>query len=575
MFAPVAGSACGAVLETLGSAASDALAHGRWRDAVSTMSAQLGWPRHEPVVRLHATGALLALRAPVDQLMLATDVNEWAWELAVGLIGDAPAAYEDYEPLHRDATLEDFQARASLQRNPALTALQAACGEHGLPLLLDDDTISIGTGSGSQCWPLAALPPPQAVPWHSLHSVPTVLVTGSNGKTTSVRLLAAMAKQAGMVPGYCCTDGVFVDGAARETGDYSGPAGARTVLRDRQVGCAVLETARGGILRRGLATDMAQAALVTNVAEDHFGEYGIDSIADLADAKLVVAHALGSSGTLVLNADDAVLVARARCGLPCKLAYFAQDYAHAQRTAAGQPCCGVVQGELLLFDGSAEHRLGQVAAMPLTVGGSAAYNVANAAGAALAAQALGIAPAHIATVLASFGATRHDNPGRLERWQLPGLAVLMDYAHNPDGLHGLLTVARQLRQGGRIGLLLGQAGNRGNDAIAELALAAAAFAPDYVVLKDIGSFMRGRGPGEVPALLRASLLAGGMADERIDTVLSEVDAVVALLAWARAGDVLVLPVHDMAAKTRVQLILDDLQAALWQPGSPLPQGVFA
>ena len=168
------------------------------------------------------------------------------------------------------------------------------------------------------------------MPWDAVHDVPTALVTGSNGKTTTVRLLAACAAAHGWPAAYCCTDGVFLGTATLASGDYSGPVGARLVMRARGARCAVVETARGGILRRGIALSHAHVALVTNVSADHFGEYGIDDLPGLADVKLSVAGVLRPAGLLVLNADDAQLLAKApglaaRFGRAPRLGWFAAD----------------------------------------------------------------------------------------------------------------------------------------------------------------------------------------------------------------------------------------------------------
>ncbi len=144
--------------------------------------------------------------------------------------------------------------------------------------------------------------------WGALADIPVALVTGSNGKTTTTRLLAAMLARAGYTPGYTSTDGVWCAGHEVDHGDYSGPVGARLVLRDRRVTAAVLETARGGMLRRGLATHRAHVAIVTRVSADHMGEYGIHTLDDLGEAKLIVARALVPGGRLVLNAEDDTLV---------------------------------------------------------------------------------------------------------------------------------------------------------------------------------------------------------------------------------------------------------------------------
>ena len=192
--------------------------------------------------------------------------------------------------------------------------------------------------------------------------------------------------------------------------------------------------------------------------------------------------------------------------------------------------------------------------MPLTLDASARYNIANLAGAALLAATQGLAPTLIADVLSRFGRLRNDNPGRLERWHIEGADILLDYAHNPDGLAGLLAVAARLRQqrGARLGLLLGQAGNRDDDAIRDLARTAAAVTPDLIVLKDLDGYTRGRRAGEVPEILRDQLLAQGQSTASMQTILPEVEAAQAILAWSRPGDVLVLPVHNLTA--RAQLI---------------------
>src|SRR5690606_17767613 len=465
-----------------------------------------------------------------------------------------------------------LQAAADAERVPGLAALRGAATERGLPLLLDEEQASIGLGTGSMTWDLARLPAPGEVPWARLHAIPVALVTGSNGKTTSVRLLAAMAMAHGWHTANSCTDGLYVDGALVEPGDYSGPGGARALLRDRRAQAAVLETARGGLLRRGLGVARADVALVTNVSPDHFGEYGIHDLDGLAEVKLTVARAVRDA-TLVLNADDPVL-RRHAAALDQALAWFSQDddhpLLHAAR-AAGRRSCGLRDGRLVLWDGGAAHDLGAVAGMPLTLGGLAGHNIENCAGAALAASVLGIAPATIAAVLARFGRRHGDNPGRLQRWSFAdGTQAYVDYAHNPDGLGKLLALVRRAHGGGRLHVLLGQAGNRSDEAIAELAATAAGFAPDHVVLKDMDSaYMRGRESGAVAGLLRAALLAGGLPASAIEECLDEAEAARLILARARPGDSLVLPVHGPAARARVVALLDALDAAGWRAGDAL------
>ncbi len=189
--------------------------------------------------------------------------------------------------------------------------------------------------------------------------------------------------------------------------------------------------------------------------------------------------------------------------------------------------------------------------MPLSVGGAARYNIANFSAAALGGAALGLPFDAIVETLHRFGATPADNPGRLERWVHRGASVLIDYAHNPDGLASLLGVARAMHPV-RLGLLLGQAGNRDDAAIGDLARTAARFAPDRIIVKELPLMLRGRELGEVPDLIERALLAAGIAAQCIEIEADEETAALRLLDAARPGDVIVLPVHTDAVRERLR-----------------------
>jgi UDP-N-acetylmuramyl tripeptide synthase len=562
----------GAALESAHGLDVDAIAPKRWRGLVRQMRRALGWPDDAVHQRVHASGVTLAFEAPLDQLYTATEINEWAWWQASG--SDAQAFHAPGHAAVWDAgsALRTLRALAAAEAVPQLARLQAEADAHDLPFLLDEDELTLGSGTGSRSWFLDELPDVDAVPWARLHGIPTTLVTGSNGKTTTVRLLAALCRAHGWHTAYSSTDGVRFDDAVLETGDFSGPGGARTALRQGQAQAAVLETARGGMLRRGLATCRANVAVVTNVAADHFGEYGVHGLDDLAAVKLTVARAIGVGGRLVLNADDALLRAQASA-LSCPLAWHSRDFAHpllvAQR-AAGQPACGVRDGRLWLSLAGIDHDLGPTAAMPLSLGDRAGYNIENLSGAALAASALGIAADTIAGVLARFGNDPQDNPGRLQHWAFGNVHVYLDYAHNPDGLRGLLDAVGAGQRDGRLAIVLGGAGNREDADLRAVASVAAAYRPELLVLKDLPGYARGRVPGEVAGLMGDQLLADGIAPATIALRMDEVEAARAPLTWAREGDLLVLPVHDLEARERVVALLDQMVQAGWRAGQPVP-----
>lgn len=581
----------GAVLETVGVDIDDALLSG-WGARVDRARGHLGWDapasgdaQRSPsrVARRHAKGASLAILAPIDQLFTATELNEWAlcatlherdpvrWAgvmdaLLADYLEDATDPADVIPPvLEEHAALARLALRAASERHPGVIALLDAARTYGVCYQLDEVALTLGSGVGGRTWPLAALPGRDAVPWTEIHAIPTAAVTGSNGKTTTVRLVAACARAHGWREGFNCTDGVFIARSAVAVGDYSGPAGTRLVLRDPSVEAAVIETARGGILRRGLAAGHADVAIVTNISPDHFGEYGIDDLDGLADVKLSIAHLLDAQGLLVLNADDALLAAKGaslsqRLDWQPPLAWFARDYGHPAlvlHRVEGGSTCGVAQGRLRLSQDAAEHDLGGIADMPLTVSGSATYNIENLAGAALVAARLGISPATIARVFATFGLDVGDNMGRLMRFDVGGVRVVLDYAHNPDGLRGVMRVAQSLRApGARIGMLLGHAGNRLDADIADLAMVAMEFAPDLVVVKEDEGHLRGRQPGEVPAIIQNALLRAGLAESAAPICPSEVDAALLALEWAQPGDALVLLIHSSPARARMLEILE-------------------
>ncbi|MBP7371010.1 MAG: Mur ligase, partial [Arenimonas sp.] len=354
---------------------------------------------------------------------------------------------------------------------------------------------------------------------------------------------------------------------------YSGPAGARATLRHPNVQAAVLETARGGLLRRGLACQSADVALVTNISEDHFGEYGVFSLDDLANVKLSVARGIRKGGTIILNAADPMLVKYGPAQSQ-RLAWFASDWDNATlQEAIGnhQAVCAVRNQHLCLYANAQIYDLGAINDMPLSFQGLANYNIENMAGAALAAYLLGVPAQIISQTLLNFGVNRDDNPGRLQSWQFADVRVLMDYAHNPEGMQGFLTIANAFKNAGRLAVLLGQAGNREDKDIQQLAVTVANFNPDLVLLKDMLGYERGRVAGEVPALLKKNLLDCRLQEAQIEICLDEVLAVLKLLAWAKPGDVIALPVHGLNERYAVQCLLDAMQSSQWQAGQSLPE----
>jgi cyanophycin synthetase len=533
-----------------------------WRTAATRLLHAVGWPDEKLASRSFAGGVSLAVSAPIDGLYAATELNERAWAVAAAELGGGKAP--DFR-----AAVASVLDEIERERNPVLVALCREARSRGLTFLTGEDLVSAGSGAGALVWHSQDLPDPASVDWAPAYDIPIILVTGSNGKTTVVRLLSAMVEAAGKTPGATSTDGVTVGAELLEEGDFSGPSGARMVLRHPAVETAILETARGGILRRGLPVERADVAVITNIADDHLGEFGIESLTELAQAKLLVAGTLGSRGTLVLNADDSLLVERSR-HVEARITWFSLDPGSpviARHLESGRTAALADQGLIVLAKGSQRETLVHVSEIPITLGGTAKHNVANALAAVAAAAALGVGIEVMAAALRRFGHDLDDNPGRANLLELGGTRILLDFAHNPHGMSALVEVAQKLPAHRRL-VLVGQAGDRDDEAIRALARAAWELHPDHVVVKDMETYLRGRSPGEVPRLLADEFSRLGLPEEAISRAGPEIAGVRRALEWARPGDLLVLAVHE--DRRAVLGLFDRLTASEWRAGDPLP-----
>ncbi len=509
---------------------------GAWRHSLQRLLHEIGWDDAQCSVRRFAGGASMAVSAPVDALYTATEINETAWDAARDLLQGGQR-----QLLQRLA--RQLRADARDEERPRLRRLMQAARERDVPVVLDTEEVSLGLGKRSQSWDLFELPHPDDVDWSTLGSIPVVLVTGTNGKTTTVRLLASIGKAAGRVTGVSSTDWLAVGDEIIDRDDYAGPQGARTVLRDPRCDLAILETARGGLLRRGLALERADVALITNIAADHIGEFGVQDVEELADVKWVVTRALDDTGSLVLNADDPRLVARADSA-DARLVWFSADPRNPvlrAHTAAGGAGFTLERGRIVLRRGGKTEPVVPVRRIPICFGGAARHNVANALAAAAVGFTLGFSTTAIADGLCALAL--EDNPGRANLFEVDGAQVLLDFAHNPHGLEALVEMAARLPAARRL-LVIGQAGDRSNQDIRDLADAAAALKFDRVLVKHLNSKRRGRPEGETATLLKEAFVAQGYQARQIGLHRSETGALRAALRWAEPGDQVVFLAHE-------------------------------
>lgn len=507
-----------------------------WSQAIDAVLAALDWPAAERWTRRWPGGATLLLDAPLDALYAATEINEWAVAHASG----RACALEEVIP--------SIEAALAEESNPAMMALLAEAGARGVPFIWDDDFVSLGLGLHSQTWPAARLPAPDEVRWEGLGAVPVAYITGTNGKTTSTRMTTRILQAAGLTPGCTSSDGVVINGVEVERGDWTGPGAARRVLRHEDVDVAILETARGGILRRGLVMATCDAALITNIADDHLGDYGVLTVEDMAQAKGLVCEAVGPNGRRILNGDDAHLVKLGRgAGAPVcwfttqPIAPWLQE--HIQE---GGEAWTLEGGWLTYREGDSRVPVVDAVAMPSSYGGTAHHNIANALGAAALSHALGIEISAIQAGLLNFGTKLTDNPGRCQLQEHDGVQLLLDFGHNPHGVRAILKMARgviESRPGARLWVSLGQAGDRSDSDLIGLSEAVWEARPDCVALREVVGYERGRDPNEVAGIMGDKLLSLGLDPQGMHFHNDEVSSLTHALGWADPGDLIVHLVH--------------------------------
>ncbi len=335
--------------------------------------------------------------------------------------------------------------------------------------------------------------------------IPIVAVTGTNGKTTTTRAIARIFRETGKVVGYTTTDGIYIGSHLVQKGDTTGPQSARTILCDPTVEVAVLESARGGIIRSGLAFDACDVGVITNVQADHLGSNDVYTLEDMARVKAVVAQAVRPDGYVVLNADDERVAAMAK-GVRGQVAFFSLSPTNPTvqaHVAKGGGAAVYADEYLCILKGDWTLRIERAAALPMTLGGRATFMIQNALAAALAAFCQGVRIEDIRTALMAFDTSAKQTPGRMNLFDLGRFQVLVDYAHNPAGFRAVQAFLQNW-SGTKIGVI-GAPGDRRNADIEELAeLATEMF--DWVIVKEDVD-LRGRVPGEVARLMRQRIAA--------------------------------------------------------------------
>ena len=386
--------------------------------------------------------------------------------------------------------------------------------------------------------------------------IPIAAVTGTNGKTTTARMLAHILKMSGHTVGLTSTDGVYIDGKLSVPGDMTGPVSSQMILRDPSVDAAVMETARGGMLRSGLGFQECNVAACLNVTADHLGLRGIDTIEQLAEVKRVPIEIAVDAA--VLNADDPLCLQMADYTEAEKLCYVTMNPAHAlvkQHIRAGGQAFVLEQGMnghlIAIYDNETHTPLVWTHLIPATIEGRALHNVQNAMFAAALAYNMNVSLEDIRHGLRTFDSTFFQAPGRMNIYDEHPFRVILDYAHNPAAVRAMCGLVDRFDVEGRKIVVLSAPGDRRDEDILEIAeIAASHF--DYFICR-CDDNRRGRGEDEVAVMLKKQLLQQGLTEDQIEVIPSEQEATARGLEMARAGD-LVLVLGDNIKRTWKQII---------------------
>ena len=505
-----------------------------WSEEVTRLMDAMGWNAENICSRVYEGGASLVINAPIDVLYAACELNEVALNRAVAWLSDKSLP-------DLDEAINLLSAQVARESDPDLLALQEAAARFHKPFLWDDDEVSVGFGKTAIIWPADRLPAPDTINWQDVGSIPLGIVTGTNGKSTSVRLAAAMLAAGGLRAGITSTDYIRVGEEILDRGDYSGPGGARTLLRNAKSEAVVLEVARGGLLRRGIGVEHADGALITNIAADHLGEYGINTVAEMAEAKFIVRRALDANAPLILNADDPESV-RLATSLSKRITWFGLDAGHPvlKTHLENQGSAAYLSdGWLVLAEAGKTRKIVKAKDIPITFGGAARYNISNALGAMALCHVLGVADEALATGLKAFSGDAEVNPGRGNLFEKNGIRIFLDFAHNEHGIKAISDTVRAFHADRHI-VLMGQAGDRLDQDIADFVRAACALNPDHLLACELPGYERGRQAGKVSELICEFAVAEGVPADAVTIFASPLDGVRKALADAKYGDCLVL-----------------------------------
>lgn len=373
---------------------------------------------------------------------------------------------------------------------------------------------------------------------NNVHNIPVISVTGTNGKTTTTRIISSVLMRMGYCVGMTCTDGIYINGRCIDNGDDTGADSATCVLLNKDVEFAVLETARGGIIRKGLAYDLADVAVITNITEDHLGCDGIEDMEDLCMVKSLVAEAVKEDGFVVLNADDKYsldIIPR----IKAQIIYFSKDCNNEYILEAirnDNICVYLSEGYVCAYNRGREYRIIKIEDVPITLNGVLEFNIENVMSACASLIAMQVDYSMIKVGLSKFELSEKYNSGRFNMYDCNGVKTILDYGHNIEGYRKVLSSLKELSNGSIIGVI-GIPGDRSNNDAIRIGKLSSNILDKIIIKED--KDRRGRSSGEIAELIKKGVLQVNK-DADLKVILDEVEAFRTALMEAKSGDTVIV-----------------------------------
>ena len=493
----------------------------------------LGWEQIKITHKFFNNGVRFAFTAPVDITMPACDVIDFAWL-------SAREGFETGQFKSIEEAKKELIPTIDEDKNLTYRKLYELAKSKGFNAFRDKDKAFIGSGTGCYEFDLNK-DSIDEIKWQDIYDIPAVIVTGTNGKTTTVRLTDYICRVAGKVTGYTSTDWVKVNDELIDEGDYSGLTGHQFVLTNKKVEVALLESARGGLLKRGLIETFVNAAAVTNVSADHLGEDGVETVAELAEAKSIVFRTMGEGSHAIINLDNSYMKERFDT-LDCAkivVTQNPQDHDMEYYLAKADYACIVEHGDFVWVDGDSKTTIIPVADAPLTVKGFAKHNIENAMIAICLSFKLGIDLGIVANALRSYSNDTKVNRGRSNIFEWDNKVAVVDYAHNEAGMDALLNMMKAYDKGGKTYLMIGTTGDRKN-LISDINNVIIKHDVDFIVLKETEMYLRGAEPMELPLLIRKDLDDKGFDTSKTYISHGELEGVKYILNKLNDNDIAIL-----------------------------------